>query len=105
MVDAEPEHDLGSVPDRKDVLHQVTFGLGVVHETVHVAKALAEGGQVERRLVMGRRVQDDGDPGQRERVDRGGEQVGVAGHHVRIGDRDGVAQAGADRTVEGNPSA
>ena len=103
VVDAEAQDDLGSGPDAVDVLHEVPLGPGVVHEPVDVAEAAPEGREVEGGLVVGGGVEHHRDLGHGDGVDRGGEQVGVAGDHVGVRRGHRVDQVRAHRPVEGDP--
>ncbi len=69
-----------------------------------MAEALAECRQVEGGLVVCRRMEHGGYRGHGDPVDRGGEEIGIAGHHVGVGGGDRVDQARAHRAVEGHPA-
>ena len=82
LAHPEAEHDLRAVGHRVDPLDQPAFGHGVVAEGVGAGVGAPEDRQVERRLVVGRRVQHAGHRDPADAVDRRVVEVGVEGGDV-----------------------
>ncbi len=104
LAHAQPEDDLGSIGDPVDPLDQAPLRLAVVAERIGPPEDLREQGQVERGLVVGRRMQhrrhlDPADP-DHDRVI----QVGVEHRYVGAAVGQRVGQTGADRPAELDPA-
>ncbi len=104
VAHADAEHDLGLLGDRVDPLDEAPFRRGVVAESVGGRERVADGREVERRLVVRRGVQHRRRPRRPHPLDRDCEQVRREhdGIGVALGER--VNQSGRVRAVELEPA-
>ncbi len=103
VADAETQHDLRALRHRVHALDEGTFRRRVETEGVRAPEGAAEHRQVERRLVMGGRMEHGRHPDPADGRHRGVVEVRGEGNDVGVRRAHGVHQLGRDRAVVLDP--